>query len=30
MKCHEDEFSDVRLEQFRRCEGLNAKVRVEV
>jgi hypothetical protein len=29
-KCREDEFSDARLERFLRCEGMNAKVRLEV
>ena len=26
LKCHADEFRDARLEQFLRCEGMNAKV----
>jgi hypothetical protein len=30
LKCHEDEFSDARLERFLRCEGMDAKVRLEV
>jgi hypothetical protein len=30
LNCHEDEFSDARLERFLRCEGMNAKVRLEV
>jgi hypothetical protein len=28
-KCHEDEFSDARLEQFLRCEGMNVRVRMK-
>jgi hypothetical protein len=28
MKCHQDEFSDARLERFLRCEGVNVKVRL--
>jgi hypothetical protein len=28
-KCHEDEFSDARLERFLRCEGMNVKVRMK-
>jgi hypothetical protein len=26
MKCHQDEFSNARLERFLRCEGMNVKV----
>ena len=29
-KCHADEFSDARQERFLRCEGMNAKVRLEL
>ena len=29
-KCREDEFSDAHLERFLRCEGMDAKVRLEV
>ena len=30
MKCGTEEFSDDRLKQFLQCEGMNAKVRLEV
>jgi hypothetical protein len=30
MKCCAEEFSDARLERFLRCEGMNAKVRLDV
>jgi hypothetical protein len=30
LKCHANEFSDARLERFLRCEGMNAKVCIEM